>query len=100
MAKLFNGSMNLLWSNGVTYEYVFLFFTDTASYVVKAGSVITAFFPNHLISRSFHRILETIRRIRPEAGLLIATTVKKKRLKAPSRVLKFKEIVPPECIIT
>ena len=27
--KLFNDSMNLLWPNGVKYENVFLFFTDT-----------------------------------------------------------------------
>jgi len=36
IAKLFNDSMNLLWPNGVKYENVFLFFTDTAPYMVKA----------------------------------------------------------------
>jgi hypothetical protein len=45
IAKLFNDSMNLLWPNGVKYENVLLFLTDAAPYMVKSGSILTAFFP-------------------------------------------------------
>ncbi|KAL4107434.1 hypothetical protein QTP88_017776 [Uroleucon formosanum] len=108
IAKLFNDSMNLLWPNGVKYENVFLFLTDAASYMVKAGSILTAFFPKlvHLtcLVHGFHRVSVTIRCNYSEVDQLIAT-IKKIFLKAPSRVSKFKEMypdlnLPPEPIIT
>jgi len=108
IAKLFNDSMNLLWPNGVKYENVFLFLTDAAPYMVKAGNMLTAFFPKlvHLtcLVHGFHRVSETIRCNYSAVDQLIAT-IKKIFLKAPSRISKFKEMypdlnLPPEPIIT
>lgn len=108
IAKLFNDSMNLLWPEGVKYENVFLFLSDAAPYMCKAGNVLNAFFPKLIhvtcLAHGFHRVAETIRSSYPDVDQLIAT-VKKIFLKAPSRVLKFKELypdlnLPPEPILT
>jgi hypothetical protein len=108
IAKLFNDSMNLLWTEGVKYENVFLFLSDAAPYMCKAGNVLNAFFPKLIhvtcLAHGFHRVAETIRSSYPDVDQLIST-VKKIFLKAPSRVLKFKELypdlnLPPEPILT
>lgn len=95
IAKLFNDSMNLLWPEGVKYENVFLFLSDAAPYMCKAGNVLNEFFPKLIhvtcLAHGFHRVVETIRSRYSDIDQLIAT-VKKIFHKAPSRVLKFKEL--------
>lgn len=70
IAKLFNDSMNLLWPEGVKYENVFLFLSDTAPYMFKAGNVLNAFFPKLIhvtcLAHGFHRVAETIRSSYPD----------------------------------
>ncbi|KAE9522767.1 hypothetical protein AGLY_016808 [Aphis glycines] len=108
IANLFNDSMNFLWPEGVKYENVFLFLFNATPYMCKAGNVLNAFFPKLIhvtcLAHSFHRVAETIRSSYPDVDQLIAT-VMKIFLKAPSRVLKFKELypdlnLPPEPILT
>ncbi|CAI6347282.1 unnamed protein product [Macrosiphum euphorbiae] len=76
--------------------------------MVKAGKVLTTFYPKMLhltcLAHRFHRVAETVRAQFPLVDSLIAT-IKKVFLKAPSRVLKLKELYPnlchpPEPIIT
>lgn len=92
IAQLFSDSMNLLSPNSAKCENVFSFLIDASPYMVKAGSILTAFFSKllHLtcLTHSFHRISQTIRCNYSEVHQLIAT-VKKIFLKAPNRVSKF-----------
>jgi len=100
--------MDLLWPQGIRHENVLLFLSDGATYMVKAGKVLTTFYPKMLhltcLAHGFHRISEIVRAQFPLVDSLIAT-IKKVFLKAPSRVLKLKELYPnlcnpPEPIIT
>lgn len=108
IARFFNDAMSLLWPQGIHHENVLLFLSDSAPYMVKAGKVLTTFYPKMLhltcIAHGFHRVAETVRAQFPLVDSLIAT-IKRVFLKAPSRVLKFKELypnlcLPPEPIIT
>lgn len=108
IAMLFEQSMNVLWPNGVKRENVLLFVSDAAPYMVKAGEGLKLFFPKmtHItcLAHGLHRIAEEIRELYPKVDLLIAN-VKKIFIKCPSRVLKFKEMLPgtplpPEPIVT
>lgn len=74
----------------------------------KADNVPNTFFPKLIhvtcLAHGFYRMAETIRSSYPDVDQLIAM-VKKIFFKAPSRVLKFKELylylnLPPELILT
>lgn len=85
-----------------------LFVSDAAPYMIRAGKDLKPFFPSMVhvtcVAHSVHRVCEMIRELFTEVNGLI-TTVKRVFLKAPSRVLKWKEThpnlaLPPEPVLT
>jgi len=65
IARFFNDAMSLLWPQGIHHENVLLFLSDGAPYMVKAGKVLTTFYPKMLhltcLAHGFHRVAETVR---------------------------------------
>ena len=45
ICELFEKCMFPLWPEGIRYDDVLLFVTDAASYIVKAGKAVQAFYP-------------------------------------------------------
>ena len=41
IVKLFNEAMGILWPEGIMYGNVFLFVSDVAPYMVKAGQALS-----------------------------------------------------------
>lgn len=108
IAKLFDDSMHILWPEGVRHNDVLLYLSDAAPYMVKSGNAIKIFYPKVIhvtcIVHGLHRIAEKIRGHYSKVDKVISN-VKKFFLKAPSRVIIFKNIapdlsLPPEPIIT
>ena len=106
--KLFDNAMFLLWPDGIKTENILLFVTDTAPYMTKAASKIQEGYHRmiHLtcLAHGLHRVAEQIRKHFSDVDDFISN-MKKVFLKAPSRVLKFKEIapgipLPPQPILT
>jgi len=88
--------MNLLWAEEVKYENVFLCLSDATPYMSKAGNVLNAFFSKLILhvtclAHGFYRWAELIISSYSDIDQLVAT-VKKIFLKAPSQVLKFKDL--------
>lgn len=87
----------ILWPNGVQEDRVLLMVSDAAAYMIKAGKALQVFFSNmvHLtcLAHGLHRVAETVRSIFHDVDLLISST-KKVFVKAPSRVMQYKEIHP------
>ena len=85
-----------------------LFLSDAAPYMIRAGKDLKPFFPNMIhvtcLAHGLHRVCEMVREMFKEVNCLIAT-VKKIFLKAPSRVVTWKQThpdlsLPPEPILT
>lgn len=97
IVELFQASMNLLWPNGVLRDKVFLFISDAAPYMMKAGKALKTFYPRMLhvscIVHALHRVAEKIRDIYKLTDRFIAL-MKVIFLKSPSRVAKFEELYP------
>ena len=74
-----------------------LLVTDSAAYMLKAGEALTTFYTNmvHLtcLAHALHRVAEEIRLQYPDVNN-ITSSVKNVFLKAPSRVLRFKDLLP------
>lgn len=64
VAKLFNKSMFLLWSDDIQHNNVLLFLSDIASYMIKAGTAIKALYSKMVhvtcLAHAIHRIVEEI----------------------------------------
>lgn len=92
ISQLFLDSLTLLWPNGIQYEDVLLFVTDSASYMNAAADGLKISFPKmiHLtcLAHGFHRVTELIRDSFPQVNLLISN-VKKIFKKSPSRISFF-----------
>jgi len=82
--------------------------TDCASYMVKAGHSLSVFYPQLIhftcLAHGLNRIAEEIRESFPLVNELIAST-KKVFKKAPSRVAKYRQLLPdiplpPEPVLT
>lgn len=101
IARFFNDTMGLLWPLGIKHKNVIFLLSDAALYMLKAEKGLTTFYPKMLhvtfVAHGFHRIAKTVRVQFPLVDILIAT-IKKVFLKAPSRVLKFKELYPNLCL--
>jgi len=100
--------MGILWSGSINYDNVLLFLTDTAPYMVKAGSVLKSFYTRMVrttcIAHGIHHVAEEIWGQFDVVDNLISN-VKNVYRKAPSRILLFKTEalgikLPPEPIIT
>lgn len=85
-----------------------LLVTDSAAYMLKAGEALTTFYNNMVhvtcMAHALHRVAEEIRLQYPDVNKVIST-VKKVFLKAPSRILLFKDMLPdvplpPEPVLT
>jgi hypothetical protein len=46
ITKIFDRSMILLWPDGIRHDDVMLFFSDTTSYMIKAGKSIAVLYSN------------------------------------------------------
>ena len=57
--------MFLLWPEGIRYDDVLLFVTDTAPYTIKAGKAVQASYPKmvHItcFAHGLHRVAEEVR---------------------------------------
>jgi len=100
--------MFILWPNGICHDDILLFLSDAAPYMAKAASTIKVLYSKivHItcLAYGIHRVAETIRSNFPKIDKFIAK-VKQIFLKAPSRILLFKEEapginLPPQPIIT
>jgi hypothetical protein len=102
--------MSLLnvWPKAIRHENILLFLSDAAPYMVKAGKTIKIFNPKmeHItcVAHALHRVCKEIRLQFPKVDKQISN-MKKKFLKAPSRVQIFRSIapnipLPPEPILT
>ena len=107
-AKLFNDAMSVLWYDGVKHEQVFLLLTDAAPYMVKAGDALKVLYLKMIhvtcLAHGINRLAECVRFQFKNVDSLVSN-VKKIFLKAPSRILKFKEMhpdipLPPEPVLT
>ena len=108
IAKFVVDSLNILWPARLENDKVLLFLSDAAPYMVKSGKALCVLFPKMVhvtcLAHAIHRVAEDIRDAFPTVDKLIAT-VKKVFVKAPYRVLRFKEMapgvpLPPEPILT
>lgn len=43
--KLFNGSMNILWSEKVLHNKVLIYVTDAVPYIIRSGKALKVFYP-------------------------------------------------------
>lgn len=89
-------------------ERVLLLLSDAAAYMLKCGMQLKVFYPNMIhvtcLAHALHRVCEAIRILFPKVNTLISST-KKVFLKAPSRVLAWKNAnsdipLPPDPVIT
>lgn len=66
VAKLFDKSLSLLWPEGIKHDNVLLFLSDVASYMIKAGKNIKAFYSKmeyvKCLAHFLHRVAEEIRK--------------------------------------
>lgn len=108
ICKLFDETLFLLWPEGIKRDNVLLFVSDAAPYMVKAGKALSALYTKMIhitcLAHAVHRVCEEIRKNFPKIDSLISNG-KKIFLKAPSRVLIFKNNapgipLPPQPIIT
>ena len=108
IAQLFTSSLSILWPEKIQHENVYMFVSDAAPYMKKAGNALKVLFPRMLhltcLVHGIHRVAEEIREQFADVDLLISS-VKKIFLKAPSRTRVFKEMapdlsLPPQPILT
>lgn len=94
-SRLFDKSLLILWPEGIRHENILLFLSHVAPYIVKAGKNIKIFNPKteHItcVAHALHRVCEEIRLQFPKVDKLISN-MKKKILKAPSRVHIFRSL--------
>lgn len=97
IVKLFDHSMFLLWPNGIQHNDVLLFLTDAALYMVKAERTLQVLYSKmvHLtcLAHGMHRVAENVRD-RFKAVDKLISRVKQVFLKAPARLLIFKNVAP------
>lgn len=53
IARLFNNSMTILWSDVVKYENVLLLVSDATPYMIKAGKTFKWLFPKNYLFNMF-----------------------------------------------
>ena len=106
ISRFVNDSLRRMWSVFKCENFKILI-SDAAAYMVKSGKELKVFYPNllHLtcFAHAVHRVCEQVREMFPIVNDLIST-VKKVFLKAPSRILIWKEncslSLPPQPILT
>ncbi|KAL4123302.1 hypothetical protein QTP88_015500 [Uroleucon formosanum] len=78
ICKLFDKAMGILWSGSINYDNVFLFLTDAAPYMVKAGSVLKSFYTRMVhttcVAHGIHRVAEEIRGQFDESALRLSNS--------------------------
>jgi hypothetical protein len=98
----------ILWPGGIKYLNLRFMVTDAAAYMLKAAINLRVFYPNlmHIIcfAHGLNRVCEKLREQYPDVNGLISN-IKKIFVKAPTRVARFKELLPntalpPEPVIT
>lgn len=108
IARFVNDSLKNLFPDSSAAEKVLIFLSDAAPYMLKAGRALETFYPNMIhvtcFAHGLHRLAEEVRVAFDNVNTVIATT-KKVFLKAPSRIVKYKELLPnlplpPEPVIT
>uniref|UniRef100_UPI00358E2E52 transcription factor 19 isoform X1 n=1 Tax=Myxine glutinosa TaxID=7769 RepID=UPI00358E2E52 len=107
IVRAVNDTLRYLWPD-FKPECLKVLVSDAAAYMIKAGHALKELFPDLLhvtcVAHALHRVCETVREMFKDVNDLIATT-KKAFVKAPSRVVLWKEqqpnlSLPPEPILT
>lgn len=108
VARFVNDGMKVLWPDGVQEEKVLVLYSDAAAYMLKAATALCVFYPNLIhftcLAHGLQRIAEEVRSCYPEVNKIVSYT-KKVFLKAPQRVLHYRELMPnvslpPEPVLT
>jgi hypothetical protein len=89
IAVVFDDAMNLLGPDKVEREYVLLFVSDAAPYMIKAAKALQLLYPETIhvtcLAHALQRVAEELRGSYPEVHQLIAKG-KKIFIKSPFRV--------------
>lgn len=97
ICKLFNEALAVLWPNGLQREDVFLFFTNTAPYMVEAGKALATEYTKMIHVTCFYsvlnRVTERICNNFPKVVELISNA-NQIFLESPSLELVFKSVAP------
>lgn len=108
IAQVLERSLHILWPEEVKNENVLLLVTDAAPYMIKAAKGLQVLYPKMLhvtcMAHALHRVAEEVRASSKAVDKLISD-VKKVFLKAPSRIVLFKEKqpnlpLPPSPVVT
>ena len=103
-----NDSLHALWPEKLVKENVLLLLTDSVNYMKKSGSTLSVMYSNLIhvtcIAHALHLLAEEIRRNFSDVDSLISNK-KKVFVKAPNRVLKYRELcptleLPPKPVLT
>lgn len=75
ICKLFDGSMFLLWPEGIRHDEVLLFVIDAAPYILRAGKSIKMFYTKKVhdtcLAHALHRVTEEVRSKFPQVDPLV-----------------------------
>lgn len=97
VAMAVRDALRVLWPDAEQEDKLRLFVTDSAAYMLKTGECLKAFHPRMLhvtcLAHGLHRVAEEIREQHSVVNEIISS-VKKIFLKAPSRVITFRELCP------
>lgn len=108
IAQAFVNAMLILWPEGILHDRIRLLVSDSAAYMLKAGSALKVIFPNMLhvtcTTHALHRVAEEVRAMFPDVDKLVANGKKTFR-KSAARITTFREIapqtpLPPQPILT
>jgi hypothetical protein len=107
ISQLFMSALSLLWPSGIRYDFVLLYLSDAAAYMVKSAKILNEHFPRMIhvtcIVHGLHRVAEEVRAKFPDVDALISN-VKKIFLKCNSRQQLFKDTLdiplPPQPVVT
>lgn len=108
VARFVNDGLKVLWPEGVQEDKVLVLYSDAAAYMLKAGTALRVFYQNMIhftcLAHGLQRVAEEVRSKYPQVNSIISNT-KKVFVKAPQRVLHYREQLPnvklpPEPVLT
>ena len=107
ISRLVNNTLKFLWSN-FDADLLKLLLSDAAAYMLKSGRELKVFYPTLLhitcLAHGLHHVCKSVHEMFPEVNDLVST-VKRIFVKAPSRIIIWKEVcpevsLPPEPVLT
>jgi hypothetical protein len=103
ICKIFNKTMTILWHGDIMYNNVLLFFSDAASYTVKADSVLKNIYQNdihHLQYTQYTRTSSIAEEIREQFNTINELISNMKKMFAKPHTMSPAIRLPPEPILT